>query len=122
MLERTIRYWWRRTDGKPIGEEEGEALHSRAMETINHRLTYDFREGELRETTYHGDTETIYAGWWGLNPPNTLPGYFFAVSNDGGKTCVACRERIEDAMQYLEAQNSGGLNDYAIVVVKGKIT
>lgn len=56
-----------------------------------------------------------------VTPPKTsIPGYTFVVSNDGGKTCVAVRDYLEDAMDYLKAQNSGGLTDYA-VVVKGKI-
>jgi hypothetical protein len=42
----------------------------------------------------------------------------FAVSNDGGKTGVAWREDVHDALSYLDLQNAGGITDYCVVAVR----
>ncbi len=44
-------------------------------------------------------------------------GIIFAVSNDGGKTGVAWREDVNEALAYLDLQNVNGGN-YAVVVVR----
>ena len=46
-----------------------------------------------------------------------IEGVIFAVSNDGGKTGVAWRNNVFEALEYLELQNKNG-GDYAVVVVK----
>ena len=51
------------------------------------------------------------------DPVGTIPGIGFAVSNDGGKTCVAYRDNVHAALDYLKLQNVNGGN-YAVVVVK----
>lgn len=53
------------------------------------------------------------------HPAGTVPGLMFAVSRDGGKTCVASRANVFDAMDYCALQNING-GDYAVVVVKVK--
>ncbi len=45
-----------------------------------------------------------------------IPGIGFAVSNDGGKTGVAWRENVFDALDYQRLQNSAGA-EYAVVAV-----
>jgi len=42
----------------------------------------------------------------------------FAVSNDGGKTGVAWREDVHEALAYLDLQNAGGSTDYCVVAVR----
>ena len=42
----------------------------------------------------------------------------FAVSNDGGKTGVAWRKDVHDALAYLDLQNAGGRTDYCVVAVR----
>ena len=42
----------------------------------------------------------------------------FAVSNDGGKTGVAWREDVHEALAYLDLQNAGGMTDYYVVAVR----
>ena len=47
----------------------------------------------------------------------SVPGIIFAVSNDGGKTGVAWRENVHDALAYLDLQNVGG-RGYCVVAVR----
>lgn len=47
----------------------------------------------------------------------SVAGIIFAVSNDGGKTGVAWRENVFDALAYLDLQNKGG-GGYSVVAVR----
>ena len=51
-------------------------------------------------------------------PFGQIPGIGFAVSNDGGKTCVAWRDDVFDALDYLALQNRNGVDDYAVVALQ----
>jgi len=51
------------------------------------------------------------------NPDGCVEGVMFAVSSDGGKTGVAWRENVFDALAYLDIQNVNGGN-YAVVAVR----
>jgi hypothetical protein len=51
--------------------------------------------------------------------PGEAPGIVFAVSNDGGKTGVAWRDNLQEAMAYCDKQNANG-GDYAVVAVRRK--
>lgn len=42
----------------------------------------------------------------------------FTVSNDGGKTGVAWRDDVHEALDYLDLQNAGGMTDYCVVAVR----
>ena len=46
-----------------------------------------------------------------------VPGVIFAVSNDGGKTCVAWREDVHEALEYMTMQN-GGTGGYSVIAGK----
>jgi hypothetical protein len=49
------------------------------------------------------------------------PAVIYCVSNDGGKTGVAWRENVLDALAYLDLQNAGGMTDYCVVAVRKSI-
>jgi hypothetical protein len=49
----------------------------------------------------------------------SIPGIRFAVSNDGGKTGVAWRRNVHQALDYLDKQNASG-GDYAVVAVRSQ--
>jgi hypothetical protein len=57
------------------------------------------------------------AGSGSMQRAGSVPGIIFAVSNDGGKTGVAWRENVHDAMAYLDLQNVGG-RGYCVVAVR----
>lgn len=47
-----------------------------------------------------------------------ISGIIFGVSCDGGKTAVAWRWNVFEALEYLELQNKNGENKYSVVAVK----
>jgi hypothetical protein len=54
-----------------------------------------------------------------LSPSDTTAcSVIFAVSNDGGKTGVAWRDDVHEALAYLDLQNAGGRTDYCVVAVR----
>ena len=53
-----------------------------------------------------------------LHKQGTIPGYTFAVSNDGGKTGVCWRDNAFDAADY--AKTLKGMNGFCVVLVKKK--
>lgn len=47
-----------------------------------------------------------------------IDGIIFGVSCDGGKTAVAWRRDVFEALKYLELQNKGGVTKYSVVAIK----
>lgn len=47
-----------------------------------------------------------------------ISGIIFGVSCDGGKTAVAWKWNVFEALEYLELQNKNGENKYSVVAVK----
>lgn len=59
----------------------------------------------------------VIGAWDTYRLGGTLADFVFGISNDGGKTVVAVRNHVDDAMAYLDLQNRNGITDYAVVVI-----
>lgn len=47
-----------------------------------------------------------------------IDGILFGVSCDGGKTAVAWRRNVFEALEYLKLQNKNGITKYTVVAIK----